>query len=531
MGMERFKLLGLGLTGGLMLAVIASCTSSHESPTPDVANALPVGGKTRCEEIAGAQISGTAIDGATYVEADGVVFEYKPFVLKAPASFCRVTVSLTSGPGSSIKSEFWLPDSWNGKFVGMGGGGFNGSLTISGVVLRAPLGQGYASATSDAGHTMADGASWAQNDPVKVADFGNRANHATAVFGKALLAAYYGQAPKRSYFEGCSNGGRDALMLAQRYPDDFDGIIAGAPAGYWSDMTAAFVANQNELKIFGDTLDAKLKAVHDTILAKCDALDGVRDGILERPGQCAFDPSAMQCKTGETAGCLSQAEADALRTVYLGRRLSDGSQLYPGFSVGSEMEAGGWRDVKAGTGQLGIEFYRWMVYGDADWSADKFEVNRDHAAGRDRAGPLVDARNPDIAAFTRRGGKLLLWHGWNDALIPAGSTIKYYRAVEAKLGAETGSSVRLFMAPGVNHCGGGDGPGNFDKLGQIDRWIESGNPPSRIVATKYDNDTFYAAGLPAKPVRTRPLCAWPQTAHYNGAGSTDDAANFTCRDE
>jgi len=521
--------LGPGITLAAVLALAAACTSNSESAKPVTENALPVGDRASCERLAGTRVSGTTIDGAAYVEADGTVFEYKPFVLKAPASFCRVTVSLTSGPGSDIKSEFWLPDTWNGKFVGVGGGGFNGSLSIAGVVLRSPLGKGYASAVTDAGHAMADGAAWAHNDPVRIADFGNRANHMAAVFSKELLAAYYGQAPKRSYFDGCSNGGRDALMLAQRYPDDFDGIVAGAPAAYWSDMSAAFIANRNTLKVFGDTLGVKLQVVHDAVVAKCDAIDGVRDGVIERPGQCSFDPSEVQCKAGDTSACLSKDEADALRTIYQGHRLADGSQVYPGFTVGSEMDAGGWRNTTAGTGTLGIEFYRWMVYGDPDWSPNTFDLNRDHAAGRERVGPLVDASNPDITAFTQKGGKLLLWHGWNDALIPADSTIKYYQAVETQLGAEAASSVRLFMAPGVNHCGGGDGPGNFDKLAEIDRWIESGKPPVQIIATKYDNELFYTAGLPAKPVRTRPLCVWPQTAHYSGAGSTDDAANFTCR--
>jgi pimeloyl-ACP methyl ester carboxylesterase len=507
-----------------------ACTGVMDVAKPTADNALPARDEASCARLANFRLADVTVDSVTHVKADAPVLEAKPFVMKASQSFCRVGATLTSGPGSSIRAEFWLPDAWNGKLFGMGGGGFNGGLDAAAIYLNTPLGKGYAGAVSDAGHPTAEGAQWAHNEPAKVADWASRANHATATFGKALANTYYGEPPRRAYFEGCSNGGRDALMLAQRHPDDYDGIISGAPAADWIGLLSSFIANQKTYAAFGSDANAKFALVHDAILGKCDTLDGVKDGVLERPYDCKFDPAELQCKSDSTSLCLTKAEADAARTIYQGQRLADGRQVFAGFSMGGEKTAQGWRDAsKANTGQMGTDFYRWMVYGDPSWNPEQFNLDRDYAAALDRLGPVVNANDPDLTAFTRRGGKLLLWHGWNDASIPAEGTIQYFEAVKAKLGPTTEESVRLFMAPGVDHCFGGDGPPVFDRLEAIERWVEQKVPPSRIIATKYTNDVFYLAGLPTKPVRTRPLCPWPQSAHYNGAGSTDDAANFTCR--
>ena len=487
--------------------------------------------KASCQALAGTTVADVKIDAATYLEAGQPTIERPPFSIKAPVNFCRVAVTLSSGAGSVIKSEYWLPDTWNTKFYAVGGGGFSGGLDSSPLLLTDPVAQGYAGAASDAGHPTAEGAQWAHNEPVKLADWANRANHATAVFGKSLIAAYYGDAPRRSYFEGCSNGGRDALMLVQRHPGDFDGVISGAPAANWTGLLSSFVMNQKTYEAFGSSgQDQKFKIANAAIMAKCDTLDGVKDGILEQPNKCEFDPSEVQCKTGESSNCLSKGEADALRIMYKGHALADGRKVFPGFAIGAETERSGWRDpAKTGTGQMGIDYYRWIVFGDPDWNMAQFDLNRDYAIAVKRTGEIIDAANPDIKAFTEKGGKLLLWHGWNDTLIPAEGTIDYYNAVKSELGAGADQSVRLFMAPGANHCFGGVGPSFFDKLGEIDRWVETGSPPTRIVATKYDNDMFKLIGMPAKPARTRPLCVWPQAAHYSGSGSTDDAANFTCK--
>lgn len=529
--MKRRTLATFRYASGLILGLATAACVMEADSTRSVSNTpLPVRDEASCAHLAGSPLSAGVVDGATHVKAGAPVLELKPFVLKAPRSFCRVSTTLTSGPGSSINAEFWLPDAWNGKLFGIGGGGFSGGLDAAAIYLNGPLGRGYAGAASDAGHPTEEGAQWAHNQPAKLADWASRANHVTAVVGKALAEAYYGEPPRRAYFEGCSNGGRDALMLAQRHPDDYDGIISGAPAADWTGLLSSFVANQKTYKAFGPDADTKFAFVHDAILAKCDTLDGVKDGVLENPKACRFDPAEVQCQAGSASICLTKSEADALRTIYQGHRLADGRRVFPGFALGGEKAAQGWRDPsKANTGQMGIDFYRWMVYADPSWNPEQFDLDRDYAVARERMGPIVNANDPDLTAFTRRGAKLLLWHGWNDASIPAGGTIKYYEAVEAKLGAKTDESVRLFMAPGVNHCFGGDGLPVFDRLSALERWVEHKTPPSQITATKYDNDVFYLAGLPTKPVRTRPLCPWPQTAHYNGAGSTDHAANFTCK--
>ncbi len=527
----KTHLLLTGRASMMALALAAAaCSGQDDNTDAATAAALPTGDKASCEKLAGAQIADATIDKTTYVETGATLIDQPPFKLNASANFCRVFATLSSGPGSSIKAEVYLPDTWNGKFLGVGGGGFSGGVDSAALMLNGPLSQGYAGAASDAGHPTVEGAQWAHNDPVKLADWANRANHVTAVFGKAAVNAYYGQTPERAYFEGCSNGGRDALMLAQRHPEDYDGIISGAPAANWTGLLSSFVANQKAYKVFGADADAKMKVVNGAIMAKCDELDGVKDGVLERPNQCAFDPAETQCKAGETSACLTKDEADALRTLYKGHRLADGTEVFAGFAVGGELERSGWRDPsKAGTGQMGIDFYRWMVTGDPDWDPETFDLDRDYAMAVERMGPIVNANDPDLSAFVGKGGKLLLWHGWNDTLIQADGTTKYYDAVKAKLGAAADEGVRLFMAPGVNHCFGGVGPSFFNKVDALDQWVETGTPPSRIIATKYDNDLFAFLGLPANPVRTRPLCPWPQTAHYNGTGSTDDAANFTCK--
>jgi hypothetical protein len=522
---NRHRLMAYTAVSVLCGLAVPGCSMSQPAATEAILR-----DETSCLRLAGSEVSGTKIDSAIYVKTGDTVLDKPPFTLKSPANVCRVTVTLSSGPGSSIKAEYWLPDTWNNKFYAVGGGGFSGGLDSAPLMILDPVAKGYAGASSDAGHTTVEGAQWAHNEPAKLADWAYRANHHTAVFGKNLIAGYYGEAPRRAYFEGCSNGGRDALTLVQKHPEDFDAIISGAPAADWTGLMTSFVLNRKTMEAFGASgQQAKFKMVNDAIMAKCDTLDGVKDGVLEQPNACNFDPSEVQCKADETSNCISKAEADALRTIYQGHSLASGRKVFAGFPLGAEADPGGWRDSsKGGTSQMGIDYFRWMVYGDASWNPDQFDVERNYAQAVERTGSIIDSTNPDITPFTGRGGKLMLWHGWNDQLIAAEGTIEYYNAVKSKLGAAADQSVRLFMAPGVNHCFGGAGPSSFDKLGELDRWVETNKPPERIIATKYENDLFRFIGMPTKPARTRPLCAWPQVARYNGSGSTDDEANFTC---
>jgi pimeloyl-ACP methyl ester carboxylesterase len=393
-----------------------------------------------------------------------------------------------------------------------------------------PLAQGYAGVATDAGHDDTDSAKFAYDSPEALKDYGYRANHLGADFAKRLIINYYGSPLKRAYFSGCSNGGRDALILAQRYPEDYDAIIAGAPAADFTNLMSRFAWNRKAVES-SPRLGTKLKLVQAAVIAECDALDGMKDDLLENPLSCPFDPVELQCKGDDGPGCLNTAEVGALRKIYQGPRLSDGTQLYPGQPVGAEAVPGGWDDwiISDKLSSLGPEFFRWMVYRDPEWKVEVFEPAREFKAAKERLGPVIDATNPDIGPFLRRGGKLLMYHGWNDVAVPAGATLEYHTAMLKATGSLAEQQTRLFMVPGLLHCGGGPGATHFDKLGELDRWVENGNAPNWIVATEY-NPAATIFPLPdAKKVRTRPLCPWPTTATYNGSGPTNAAENFTCR--
>jgi feruloyl esterase len=266
-------------------------------------------------------------------------------------------------------------------------------------------------------------------------------------------------------------------------------------------------------------------------MAKCDALDGVKDGVLEDPLSCPFDPQELQCKSGDGANCLSATEVSAVRKLYQGPRLSDGTQIYAGQPVGAEAMKDGWDAWMLGgekTTQGGEDFFRWVVYGDPNWDISHFDPARDPAVAQEREGSILNANNPDLSAFMRRGGKLLMYQGWNDVAIPAGATLGYYAAMRKAVGPPADQQARLFMIPGMGHCGGGPGATSFDKLAEMDAWVEGGPAPERIVATEYDPPAVFSPPPDAKKVRTRPLCAWPKRAEYKGSGSVDDAANFSC---
>ncbi|HYL76274.1 MAG TPA: tannase/feruloyl esterase family alpha/beta hydrolase [Bryobacteraceae bacterium] len=460
-------------------------------------------------------------------------------------AFCRVAGVLKPSNDSEIQFEVWLPSSgWNGKFQGIGNGGFAGSISYA-AMANAVL-HGYATASTDTGHHagVTDG-SWALGHPEKVVDFGYRAIHETTDKAKALVRAFYGNSPKHSYFSSCSNGGRQALMEAQRFPADYDGIIAGAPANYWTHLLTGAIWN---LQV---TLDdpasyipaSKVPAIEAATLEACDAADGVKDGVIDNPPQCHFDPAKLLCKGPDSDACLTAPQVAALKKIYDGPKNSKGAQLFPGFSVGGETGFGGWSGWITGPGPakstqyaFGTQFFKNMVFDDAQWDFKTFNMDRDPKVADDKVGQRFNATNPDLSAFKKRGGKLILYHGWSDAAIPPVNTIQYYQSVAAKMGAkDTSAFVRLFMVPGMQHCGGGPGPNSFgqasvaqgdaqhDMASALEKWAEGGQPPEQIVATRYKG-----AGPASGVARTRPLCAYPKIARWNGSGSTDDAASFTC---
>ena len=430
-----------------------------------------------------------------------------------------------------------LPDDWNKRFVMGGGGGFVGAVDNQ---FASTVHDGYATVGTDAGHT-ADPltAGWALGNDRRLQDYAHRAVHRTAEVTKLLIAAYYGGAPEHSYFIGCSNGGREALMEAQRYPADFDGIVSIAPAYNFLEIAASFVRNLQAQYPSGDVTapvvtPTVLKLLAARVTDACDAIDGVRDGTLENPESCTYTVASLPACPNNVAsdGCVTRGQRAALETFTT--PLAAGTLRYPGQPLGDEAEPGGWNawitgpiadivPLTGGTastvqGAFGTEFFKYFVYGDSAWRYVGYDLAR---AGRDGAkvAKVVSATNPDLSAFRARGGKLLLAHGWSDPALNARSTISYFKAVQSRT-PQAASFTRLFMLPGMLHCAGGSGCDDVDSAGVIRRWVEQGEAPSRIVARKLRGTNV---------VKTHPLCAYPMTARYNGTGSTEDAASFTCR--
>jgi hypothetical protein len=501
-------------------------------------------GARDCEGLAKLALPNTIVERA---QASGGDFTppNSAYPIRRLPGFCRVVGSIRPTPDSDIRFEVWLPsENWNGNFHGIGNGGYAGSLNYGG--LAGALLSGYAAATTDTGHQGAtESAAWALHHPEKIIDFGWRAIHETAVKGKAFLQAYYGQPAKHSYFNSCSNGGRQALMEAQRFPEDYDGIVAGAPANFWTHLVTLGVYNSKALMAKPESYfpTAKLKAIQDLALAACDGQDLVKDRVLNEPLNCKPDYSQLLCQGPDTETCLTAPQLAALRAIHAGPRNSKGQRVFPPVAIGGEYEAGGWGPWITGPAperssmfNFGTQFYKNMVFNDPKWDYKTFDLDRDLKVANDKLAATLNATNPDLSRFHARGGKLILYHGWCDAAIPAENTIDYYRAVQKAMGvAKTAQFVRLFLAPGVQHCGGGAGPNSFGQAGprggdpesDVDaamvKWVEKGVAPEKIIAAKF------RPGQPNDPPeRTRPLCAFPLVARYRGTGSTDDAASFTC---
>jgi hypothetical protein len=477
-----------------------------------------------CAALTGMKVESGTVEGAERFRKDESIVGGETAGAKAAANICRARVRLQTVPGSDIKVEVWLPESWNKKLFGFGGAGFDGGLSPGGAnLLNKAIGGGYAAVETDVGHKPGPGLqAWVHKQPEKVVDFAHRGNHLAAVVAKQVIAAYYGGPAKRSYFMGCSNGGRDALMEVTRYPEDYDGVIAGAPARLYLEVLTQLLWYHQAVHGPGGApkLEAKLNIVHDAIMNKCDRLDGVKDGILENPLLCQFDPAELQCKRADAPTCLAKAEVAAFRKIYGGSRLSNGEQVLNGPALGSEGVANNWSAwvTTTQTAAFGQEFYRWMVFDDPAWKIEDFKLDRDYPVARERVAPIVDVTSPDISAFTRRGGKLIIYQGWDDPIISAASTIEYYEEVRKRIGPAAHDHVRLFMVPGMMHCAGGPGATSFDMQPELEKWVERGEAPERVIAVKPDS---------AEPF-SHPLCAWPKTAHYDGSGSIKDAANFTC---
>ena len=432
---------------------------------------------------------------------------------------CRVALLLTPSADSHIESEVWLPDAdWNGKYEEVGNGGFVGAIGYPAMALA--LREGYATAGTDTGH-KGNSAVFALGHPEKMVDFAYRAVHETALKAKSLVNAYYGRAPKYSYWNGCSTGGRQGLKEAQRFPDDFDGILAGAPANYETHLHAWTVeVGMAAIKDDKNILPASTyPMINKAVLAACDAKDGVKDGLLNDPRKCQFDPATLLCSGSAASNCLTADQVEAVKRIYAPAKTSKGELIFPSFEPGSEMAwgllAGG--DAPADIGQ---DTFRYLTYADPKWDWHTFDLDRDTAAADKKDDGVIDAIDPDLSKFKAHGGKLLMYHGWNDTAIAPENSINYRASVLKKMGNKQEDWYKLYMVPGMQHCGGGPGPNQINWMGALERWREAGTPPEQILATHVTGSNVD---------RTRPLCPYPQVAVYKGAGSINDAASFACK--
>lgn len=482
-----------------------------------------------CERLAHLSLPNTRITSAADVAAGA-------FALPAPANaqggagpsgspfahlpaFCRVTATLTPSSDSDIKIEVWLPASgWNSKLQSVGNGGWAG--VISYTALARAVAEGYAAASTDTGHSTSGG-SFALGHPEKMTDFAYRSVHVMTVAAKAIVAAFYGKAPAVSYWNGCSTGGRQGLTEAQRYPTDYNAIIAGAPANNrthlyaWS-LSIAQAIHKDESSYIPPS---KYPVIHKAALDACDALDGLKDGLIGDPLRCHFDPKVLACKGSDEPSCLTAPQVETARRLYSpAKNPRTDKEIYPGLEPGSEL---GWA-IHAGPQPLSFatDGFKYVTFSNPNWDFRTLNLDRDVAIADKVDNGATSAMDPNLKEFFGRGGKLLIYHGWSDPNISPLNTIHYYESVLKTMGSAATDSIRLFMFPGMGHCGGGEGPNTFDSIGTLAQWFEKGQAPNQVLASHRANGVVD---------RTRPICAYPQVAAYKGSGSVDDAANFVCK--
>jgi feruloyl esterase len=479
---------------------------------------------TSCEQLASIALPNTTIVSAQLVTAGA----FKP---PAPArgggrgaaafaalpAFCRVAAKLTPTIDSDINIEVWLPAAgWNGKLQGVGNGGWAG--TISYAALASAVAAGYAGVSTDTGH-VGGSAQFAMGHPEKLIDLAYRSQHEMTVKAKALVEAFYGSAPKVSIWNGCSQGGRQGIELAERYPDDYHATIAGAPAVNWMNIHAGrMVLNRFMNRSAESAIPAsKYPMIHDAVLDACDALDGVKDGVLEDPTRCRFDFKSLQCEGPDGPACLTAAQVESANALNAPvKHPRTGTVIYPGVRLGSERAWG----IVGGAQPVGtaLEAYKYVVFQDPNWDPKQFNPATD--IDRTFKAFEVFATDVNLKPYFDRGGKLLLYQGWNDTQVAADNTVGYFNAVVSRVGrTAVGKSIQLYMVPGMDHCQGGDGTDTFDKVASMEQWIATGKAPESINGSRMRE---------GRADRTRPICAYGSVAKWKGSGSTDEAASFAC---
>ena len=485
------------------------------TPKPAIANAKPV---RSCESLATLALPNTTIESAA--------------VEPANPGICRVIATTTHPPtGDKVKIWIGIPTAnWNGRFLGIGGGGFVGGGPAG---INQPLALGYASGSTDTGHEGGSGsfaldASGRLNWQL-IRDNAHVGIHEMTMTGKALTEAMYGVAPRYSYFNGCSTGGRQGLMEAQRYPEDYNGIVSGAPAINWTKFIPQELWGAVLMNAAGKPLPAcKLAAATAAAIAACDGIDGVKDGVIEDPKRCNYDPKPLVGTSAGDCGSFTEADVDLIRKFWEGPHREDGSFLWYGLARGADLSAlygSRGTPLKPQAFGISLDWFRYFLAQNPqfDWTTitpAAYERFWDQSV--EEYGAVIGTDNPDLTVFRDRGGKAILWHGWADQLITPEGTIDYYKRVQQQTGGseKTSQFARLFLAPGVGHCGGGAGPAPYGQLDALLSWVEEGKPPETLTAARRDQ----AGAI----TRSRPLCRYPLVARYKGTGSMDDAANFVC---
>jgi feruloyl esterase len=508
------KLLPILLVALVAVLLHAQGSGRGAPPPPEIrpGNLLPNPVPTRtCESLATVALPNTTIDSAALDPADGS---------------CRITATVTHPPtGDQVKIWIGIPmKDWNGRFEGTGGGGFSGGSAMG---IRQPLTLGYAAGATDTGHTGGSGSfvldgtghlNWQF-----LRDNAYLGIHEMTVTGKALTQALYSTQPRESYFMGCSTGGRQALSEVQRYPDDYNGVVAGAPATNWTKLHIEQMWGNLNMQLAGNFVpQCKLDAATNAAIAACDMIDGVQDGVIEDPLRCNFDPKVLIGTSAGDCGTFTESDVAIIRAIWDGPKRRDGSFLWYGLTRGASFAG---LSAPNAPNPITLEWWRYFLNQNPQWdwhtlTRESYENYWEQSTEEFTA--VLSTDNPDLTAFRDRGGKLILWHGLADQLIYPQGTMDYYKRVEQQMGGadKTSAFARLFLAPGVAHCGGGAGPQPGGQLDAMVHWVEDSKAPETLQATKRDQT--------GKPTRTRPMCQYPLVAKYKGSGSTDAASNFTC---
>jgi feruloyl esterase len=489
-----------------------------------LATCLPLFAAGNCERIVNLKTETVEITQAEVVRS-GVFSPPNGKAIGGLPSFCRVAAVLHPSADSAIRIELWMPEEkWNGRLEGTGNGGFAGNIAYGS--LADGVKRGYAVVNTDMGMATPPGedATVFINRPQRWADWGYRSTHDMTVEAKRLVAAFYGRPAAHNYFVGCSTGGEQALMEAQRYPDDYEGIVGGAPANNRTGVHMSVLWNfiSTERTPQDHIPAAKLGPLAAAVMTACDKLDGVADGLISDPRKCSFDPASVACSGSDNDNCLTPSQVATARRLYKGPvDPRTGKQIYPGMPRGSEL---GWSHLGPGAnGQPPFSPIFTWVFG-RDWNWRSFDFDRSAADVDAKLGSVLNATSTNLSAFRGHGHKLLIYHGWSDWLVVPGESINYRNGLASgRLGRNLGEFYRLFMIPGMMHCGGGVGPDRFDALSPMVDWVEKGHAPDKIVASQ-----FPGGRSSGPPIRTRPLCPYPTIAQYRGHGSIDDEANFSC---